>query len=64
MKPLQWRLTTCCRDPNLVSVTLAYAVTVGPGLAWISTLNYSLLPLGLHQVLLVRGSYKWMGGAK
>lgn len=39
------------RNKSLLLILASYAVSVGPALAWVSVLNYSLLPLGIHQVL-------------
>ncbi|KAK4290750.1 hypothetical protein Pmani_036380, partial [Petrolisthes manimaculis] len=37
------------RNKRLVMLMCTYAVFAGPPLAWITVLNYSLLPLGFHQ---------------
>ncbi|KAK3881093.1 hypothetical protein Pcinc_014444 [Petrolisthes cinctipes] len=37
------------RNKRLVVILCTYAVFAGPSLAWITVLNYSLLPLGFHQ---------------
>ncbi|XP_047471292.1 solute carrier family 49 member 4 homolog isoform X1 [Penaeus chinensis] len=39
----------CVRNKSLLLILASYAVSVGPALAWVSVLNYSLLPLGIHQ---------------
>ncbi|XP_037774619.1 solute carrier family 49 member 4 homolog [Penaeus monodon] len=41
----------CVRNKSLLLILASYAVSVGPALAWVSVLNYSPLPLGIHQVL-------------
>lgn len=38
-----------CRNKDFLLILVAYGVSVGPPIAWIPVLNYSLVPLGFHQ---------------
>ncbi|XP_068207131.1 solute carrier family 49 member 4 homolog [Palaemon carinicauda] len=38
-----------CKNKDFLLISLAYGISVGPPIAWIPVLNYSLAPLGFHQ---------------
>ncbi|XP_045583403.2 solute carrier family 49 member 4 homolog [Procambarus clarkii] len=42
-------LCTLVRNRRWLGLVLTYGAVVGPAIGWLTVLNYSLIPLGLHQ---------------
>ncbi|XP_071539388.1 solute carrier family 49 member 4 homolog isoform X2 [Panulirus ornatus] len=42
-------LKSLAKNKRFLVLLVAYGIAIGPPIAWITIINYSLLPLGLHQ---------------